>query len=59
MTIEALRENVDLLSECLHQLQHYANNLSEPGNRESFEIGRHAALDVTWNIGMLIRELSP
>lgn len=57
MKIEILRENVELLKECLQNLQHHANSLGEAESCASYEISRHAALDVTWNIGMLIREL--
>jgi len=58
MARNELHENVGLLKSVLRRLHHYGENIEEPGNREFFEVTRQAAVDVIWNLEIVLRELN-
>jgi hypothetical protein len=58
-TKNELHENVGLLKSVLRRLHHYGENIDEPGNREFFEVTRQAAVDVIWNLEIMLREINP
>lgn len=56
-TTADLYERVGLLKNVLRNLRIYGDRISEPGNREFYELSRRTAVDLIWNIEEIIRDL--